>query len=442
MTGRILLQGGRVINPSTNHDGVADVLIEDGRVAAIGQNLSADSVDHVVRLTAEQWVIPGLVDIHVHFRDPGFPDKETTRSGAEAAIAGGVTTVCTMPNTRPVVDNVQTLQHVQRIAREQSRVHIHPVAAITKDLAGEELVNYGKLYENGAVGFTDDGHCVNNADRMRRCLELTRIFNAPVMVHAEDCHLAGKGCMHEGEYSTRMGLPGQPSVAESTIVARDIELARMTGGHVHFTHISSKESIALIRRAKAEGLPVTVDVTPHHLALNDEDVANAAYDPDFKMNPPLRSEADRQALIQALKEGVIDAIATDHAPHNLDEKQLPFDVAPCGVVGIETSLAVILTYFVHPGEISPMDLVRRMSYQPAQVMRLPFAGRLEQGLPADITVVEPNIEWFVTPEVFQSKSKNSPFKGMTLRGKAKMVFVDGQCVLGEHWLSQAAATAV
>jgi dihydroorotase len=433
---KTLLKGGRVIDPATGTDTVTDVLIVDGRISAIGTALDAADVEQVVHLKDSQWVTPGLVDIHVHFRDPGRPDKETTESGANAAIAGGFTAVCVMPNTDPVIDTLQTFQYVKQ-AGDRTPIKQFIAPAVTKGMKGEELTEMGMLAAEGAVAFTDDGLCVMNPDRMRRALQYAAMFNLPIMCHAEDEHLSGHGCMHEGYVSTKLGLPGIPSASESVIVARDIELARMTGGHVHFTHMSTKESVALIRSAKADGLKVTADTTPHHLTLTDESVELSNYDPDFKMNPPLRESTDRDALIQALIDGTLDAVVTDHAPHTLDEKQLTFDSAPNGVVGLETALGLMLTHFFHSGKLSRLALIDRMSYGPAKILNLPV-GMLKVGELADITIVDPDLEWIVDPSTFQSKSRNTPFKGMPLRGKAIMVFTNGNCVLGEDRLSTSA----
>lgn len=423
---KTLLKGGRVINPATGTDEVLDVLIRDDIIEAIEPNISASRADQIVELTPGHWVTPGLVDIHVHFRDPGRPDKETTATGASAAIAGGFTSVCIMPNTIPTLDDLPTLKYVNHAA-QQTKIHIHPVAAATKGLEGETLTEMGSLHQNGAVAFTDDGYCLMNANLMRLALEYATMFGVPVVCHAEDMNLSAGGCMNEGYYSTLLGLKGVPNVAESTIVSRDIELARLTGGHVHFAHVSTKESVDLIRRAKKEGVQVTGETTPHYLVLTDEAVQG--YNPNFKMNPPLPSEEDRQALIQAVIDGTIEAIATDHAPHTPDEKALEFDKAPNGVIGLETSLGVMLTHFVHTGLLKPIDLIHRMSTGPAQLLNLP-AGVLAPGSRADITVIDPNLKWVVDPATFKSKSRNTPFKGMKLKGKATMVFAEGECLLG------------
>ncbi|MDX2084446.1 MAG: dihydroorotase [Candidatus Melainabacteria bacterium] len=426
---RILLKGGRVLDPATGLDQVADLLINNSQIEAIGANLPETDVDRVVRLNPNLWVTPGLVDIHVHFREPGQVHKETLATGAKAAVAGGFTSVCLMPNTQPTIDDLPSLEYLNLLARQQRPVNLYPVAAITKNIAGETLTEFGILQAHGAVAFTDDGHGLANSVRMRRALELVRPLGVPIICHAEDPNLSCDGCMNEGLTATLLGLPGIPNEAESVMIARDIQLVRRTGGRVHFTHVSCKESVDLIRQAKAEGLPVTMDVTPHHLTLTDRAVADMGYDTNLKMNPPLRSEADRQALIAALQDGTIDAIATDHAPHTPDDKSVTFDVAPCGVIGLETALGVILTHFYQTGLLSPLEIIRRMSTEPARLMQLP-AGTLAVGAAADVTVIDPSADWLVMPELFESKSRNCPFNGHMLKGKATMVFASGQCLLG------------
>lgn len=422
---KTLLKGGRVIDPATQTDAVMDVLIEDERIKAVDLSIPISDADVVITLSDKVWVTPGLVDIHVHFRDPGQLHKETTASGAASALAGGFTSVCIMPNTSPVIDDLPTLHYVNNAAKETD-VNIYVVAAATKELKCNELTEMGSLKEHGVVGFTDDGLPIHNSKMMRLALEYAAMLDVPIFCHEEDLELSDGGCMNEGYYSTLLGLPGVPNTSESVMVARDLELARSTGGHVHLTHISTKECVALIRQAKAEGIKVTSDTTPHHLALTDAVIQD--YDADFKMNPPLRAEADQQALINGIMDGTIDAIATDHAPHSLDEKTQAFDQAPNGVVGLETALGVILTNFFHTGKLTPTQIIQLMSTGPAKVMKLP-AGQLAPGEAADITVIDPESEWVVDPSLFKSKSRNSPFKGMTLKGKAIRVFSAGKSVV-------------
>lgn len=428
-----LLKGGRVIDPSQNIDAVMDVLIENDTIVAIEKSISTDGVDEVHQLSPEFWVTPGLIDIHVHLRDPGRLDKESIQSGTESAIAGGFTAVACMPNTQPVLDNLTTLEYVNTTAQRTARIPVFPIAAATKNIAGEEMTEMAELKAHGAVAFSDDGHCVMDGRIMRLILEYCNMLDMPFVCHAEDTHLSGKGCMHEGYYSTLLGLPGIPSVAESVIVGRDIQLARLTGGRVHFAHISAKESLDLIREAKAEGLPITAETAPHYLAFTD--AAIEAYDPDFKMNPPLRAEDDQQALIEALKDGTIDCIATDHAPHTPDDKGQAFDECPNGVIGLETALAAVLTHLYHPGHLSPLQVIDRMSTGPARCMSLP-GGTLKPGSLADVTVIHPDLKWTVDPKAFKSKSRNTPFKGQTLQGKAVKVFSKGRELLMDTSLLQ------
>lgn len=426
MSKKLLLKGGRVINPDNKLNDVLDVLIVDGKIERLAPDIDTPEQAEVIQLTAEHWVTPGLIDIHVHFRDPGGSAKETTATGAAAAIAGGFTTVCIMPNTSPVIDSVPILEHV-RHAGEQTGINILPVPAVTKGLEGKELSPMGTLYENGAIGFTDDGMPITNALMMRRALEYSKMFGVPIICHAEDTNLCGCGVMHEGFYATKLGLRGIPNSAESTMVARDILLAKETGGHVHFAHLSAKESIDLIRNAKREGLKITAETTPHNLTLTDEALQD--YNPNFKMYAPLRSEADRQALIAGLQDGTIDAIATDHAPHTPEEKALTFDEAPRGVIGLETSLGVILTHFYKTALLTPEQIIRLMSTGPAAAYGLKNCGRLSVGECADVTVIDPNLTWTVDPMSFKSKSRNCPFNGHTLTGKAVMTIAKGNILM-------------
>jgi len=430
---RLLLQGGRILDPATQTDRVGDVLVVDGRIAAIAPTITAEPNDHVMTLTPEHWVTPGLVDIHVHFRDPGQPAKETTLTGAHAAMAGGFTSVCIMPNTRPTLDNTHTLEYVQQAA-QQTPVRIFPVCAVTEGLKGERITPMAQLAGLGSVAFTDDGLCVMNAQIMKQALDYSAQLDVPIMQHAEDHNLSGKPAMHAGHVACCLGLPGMSNAAESTIVARDIELARATGGHVHVCHISTQEAVELVHRAQAEGLKVTAEVTPHHLVLTED--ALWGYDTDYKMCPPLRAEADRQAVVAGLIDGTIGAIATDHAPHTATEKARPFTQAPMGVVGLETAVGVVLTHLYHTNMMDALTLVSRMTWEPVQIMHLdrqqPGIGRLAVGELADITVIDPNASWVVDPTAFLSKSRNSCFKSMTLTGKPLTTIIAGQVVWQAH----------
>jgi dihydroorotase len=423
---KTLLKGGRVLNPATQHDAVADVLLENGQVVAIEAHITPTEGMHVENLNPNLWVSPGLVDLHAHFRDPGRLDKETTATGSAAAVAGGYTTVCTLPGTNPVLDNTQTMLYTLDAIKQFSPINIHPIAAATKGLEGKELAPMGSLASLGAVGFTDDANCLMNAQIMRLALEYLRMFDKPFISHAEDTHLAKNGCMNEGYYSTLLGLPGVPNIAESAIVSRDIELCRMSGGHVHFAHITTRQSVGLIRQAKAEGLRITAEVTPHHLTLTDADCVG--YDTNLKMNPPLRSKEDQAVLIEALLDGTFDAVATDHSPHTPDEKTMTFDGCPAGVVGLETALGIMLTRFVHTGKLTPLQLIDRMATGPARCLGLP-AGVLAPGARADVVVIDPQHTWAVDPGQFKSKSRNTPFAGWALQGKAVQVYSAGNRLL-------------
>ncbi len=435
-----LLKGGRILDPSQNLDTVQDILIDGNVIAEIGKSIPIDDVDEVFQLSGEDWVTPGLIDIHVHLRDPGQLDKETIQTGTEAAIAGGFTAVACMPNTDPVIDSLSTLAYVNSTVAQTARIAVYVVAAATKNIAGNELTEMAEMKRNGAVAFTDDGHCVMSSRIMRLILEYCGMLNMPFVCHAEDMNLSANGCMNEGYYSTLLGLPGIPNLSESVIVSRDIQLARMTGGQIHFAHVSTAESVHLIRKAKEEGLNITAETAPHYLMFTDAAIAD--YDPDFKMNPPLRSEADQQALIEGLQDGTIDAIATDHAPHTPDEKLLAFDQAPNGVIGLETSLGVTLTTLYHTQKLSALDIIHRMSTGPAKAMNLP-GGTLKPGTPADITIIRPDLKWTVDPKQFKSKSRNTPFKGQTLQGKAIQVFSKGrELILSANTGVQKIATPV
>src|SRR6266704_2331936 len=397
----LLLKGGRVIDPSRGFDQVADVLMQDGKIAAVGTGLGAPDGAEVrdVRGTV---VAPGLVDVHVHLREPGNEDVETIASGARAAAAGGFTTVCAMPNTDPVTDNQAAVGFIVRQSVRAGLTRVYPIGAVS-----------------------DGGKPVVSSHLMRTALEYARTFEIPVADHCEEPTLAAGGVMHEGLVSTRLGLKGIPAAAEEIMVARDVVLAELTGGHVHLCHMSCRGSIALIREAKERGIRVTAEVTPHHLTLTD--YACEEYDTHAKMNPPLREAADVAALRGALKEGVIDCIASDHAPHAYDEKEAAFDDAPFGVVGLETAFAVAHTELVESGVFTLPELIARMSTEPAKIFRL-AGGSLAPGAVADVAVFDTAVTWSVDPTAFHSKSRNTPFAGRTLTGRAVLTLVGGKIV--------------
>ena len=420
----LLLRGGRVIDPSQKLDRVLDVLLADGKVAAIGEKLSAQSDAEVVDV-ANMIVCPGLIDLHVHLREPGGEHKETIATGARAAAAGGFTAVCAMPNTDPPIDDPAAVGFVRAEGMRVGAARVYPMGAVSIGQKGERLTEMGEMVDAGAVGFTDDGKPVWDGGLMPVALEHGQAFNVPVADHCEDKSLSRGGSMNEGVVSARMGLTGIPNAAEDVMIARDLLLAELTGGRLHIQHVSTFHGVELIRQAKARGVRVTAEATPHHLTLTDE--AADKYRTDAKVNPPLRSEADRQAVIQGMLDGTLDVIATDHAPHHYDEKEQAFDDAPFGLIGLETALGLMLTHFVHTGALSLSDLVERMSCAPARAFNLP-GGTLGEGASADVTVFDPALEWTVDPQALRSKSKNTPFAGWQLKGRAVRTVVGGRSV--------------
>lgn len=420
----ILIAGGRVVDPSRGVDQVLDVLMKDGVIARVGERIAAPKGADV--FYAEGLVVaPGFVDLHVHFREPGFEHKETIATGTASAAAGGYTTVCCMANTDPVIDDAPAVAFLVRRIRETAKIRVLPIGAVTKNLEGKELSEIGLMKAEGIVAISDDGKPVSNGQLMRRAMEYASMFSLPVVVHAEDPHLAQGGAMNEGLVSTRLGLPGMPNAAESAMVARDLQIAALTGTPLHFAHVSTKESLALIRQARASGVKVTCEATPHHLTLTDDAVSRSRYDTNYKMNPPLRTEEDRQALVDALNDGTIDAIATDHAPHHADEKALEFADAPFGVTGLETALAVLVDALVLPKILPLARLVELLSTGPARVFGLPY-GTLAEGAPGDVTVFSTSRITAVAADAFFSRSKNSPWLGRTLRGRVERTFVGGR----------------
>ena len=425
MSDLLFIEGGRVIDPAGGIDGIRTVVVRDGLVAEVGERIERPREARVIDARG-RWITPGLIDLHVHLREPGQEYKETVATGAAAAVAGGFTAVCAMPNTRPVNDNVSVTQLVRERASAAGLARVYPVGCISKGSAGEELAEYGDLQQAGCVALSDDGKPVSSSALMRRALEYARAFGLPLTVHEEDLGLVGKGVMHEGDVSTRLGLYGIPAAAEDVMVLRDIALVELTGGRLHLAHVSTRGAVRALRDAKARGLPVTAEVTPHHLALSDEDLAASGYSTDFKMNPPLRSRADVDACRQALADGTLDAIATDHAPHALQEKELEFDAAANGVIGLETALAVCLG-LVRQGVLSEKRMVEAFTAGPARAFGLP-GGRLARGAAADVTILDPAAEWVVQPERLRSKSKNTPWKGRRLTGRCTHTIVGGRIV--------------
>ena len=419
---RILIRGGRVLDPSTGRDEVADVLIEDGKIVAVGAGLAAPGAEVIA--ASGCWVAPGFFDLHTHLREPGEEYKEDIASGGRSAVAGGFTSVCCMANTHPANDDPAVTDYILDRARQDSHARVFPIAAATKGLEGKVMTEMAALQKAGAVAFSDDGRSIMDGGVMRRVLEYARMIDAPVSVHAEDCHLVGQGVVNEGPVSTRLGLPGNPAVAEAVMVARDLLLAQITGAHLHVGHVSTAGAVELIRAARERGVHVTAEVTPHHLSLTDE--ATLGYDTNAKMAPPLRSAADVKACRQGLVEGVIDAIATDHAPHAPHEKDVEFTAAPPGVLGFETAFPVVLD-LMRAGEITPLELMRRLSTTPARILKKRF-GTLAPGAEADVVVLDPEREWLYDPIKGWSKSHNSPWAGQRLVGRAIATIVAGRLV--------------
>jgi len=420
----LLLKGGRVIDPSRNHDGQADVLIVDGKIESVGRGLNSPDGGDLIDV-AGKVVAPGLVDIHVHLREPGREDVETVESGAKAAAAGGFTSVCAMPNTDPVTDNQAAVGFIVKQGEAAGAARVYPIAAISIGQRGEQLAEFGELVHAGAVGVSDDGHPVVSSHLMRTALEYSVTFGIPVADHCEDPSLFSGGAMHEGLVSTKLGLKGIPAAAEEIMVARNVLLAQLTGGHMHLLHMSTRGSVELIRRAKDAGIEVTAEATPHHFTLTDQACEN--YDTNAKMNPPLREPADVEAVRLGIKDGTLDAIATDHAPHHYEAKERDFDDAPFGIVGLETALGLGLAELVEGGVLSLIDLIARMSTVPAKVYQLP-AGTLAVGAAADVVVFDVGARWKVDPSRFHSKSHNTPFAGRELVGRVERTIVGGRCV--------------
>jgi dihydroorotase len=420
----LLIRGGRVVDPSQKLDARLDVLLAGNTVAQLGEALEAPDDAEIVEASGLV-VSPGLIDVHVHLREPGGEHKETIASGAASAAAGGITAVVAMPNTDPPIDDPAAVGFVFAEGLRSGGARVWPTGAITLGQKGERLTEVGELIDAGAVAITDDGRPVANAGLMRRALEYALTFDLPVAVHEEEPTLSAGGVMNEGLISTRLGLTGIPNAAEDVMIARDLMLAELTGGRLHIQHVSTRGGVELIRAAKARGVRVTAEATPHHFTLTDEAVDT--YRTDAKMNPPLRSAADRDAVREAVRDGTLCVIATDHAPHHYDEKEQAFDDAPFGVVGLETSLGLSLTELVHSGLIDLPTLIERMSCAPARSMSLP-GGTLALGAAADVTIFDPDLEWTVDPARFVSLSRNTPFTGWKLRGRATHTIVGGRVV--------------
>jgi dihydroorotase len=417
----VLIKGGRVVDPAGGIDAVQDVWIADGRIHKVGRGLKAPAGIETVD-AAGKVVCPGFIDMHVHLREPGFEYKETIASGTRAAAAGGFTAVACMANTFPVNDNRAVTDYILARAKVEGVVRVYPIGAVTRNLEGTQLAELAELAEAGCVAFSDDGKCVMNAELYRRAMEYALPFGVPVISHAEDCELAHRGVMHEGFVSTELGLAGQPAAAEDVMVARDIILAELTGAHLHVAHISTAGAVRLVRDAKVRGVRVTAEVTPHHLLLTDEVVRS--YDSNCKMAPPLRSKRDVEACLEALVDGTIDCVATDHAPHALSEKEGEFAEAANGIVGLETAVPLLLDRLVRPGVLDLPTLVTRLSTGPARLLNLP-GGSLAPGAAADITILDLERTWTVDPAAFRSRGRSTPFAGFTGAGAPWMTLVGG-----------------
>jgi dihydroorotase len=420
---KIVLRGGRLVDPSVGHDALADVLIESGKIAGVGRIDGREGAE-VIDVTGKV-VAPGLIDVHVHLREPGQEHVETIATGAKAAAAGGFTAVCAMPNTDPVTDNQAAVGFIVKQAQAAEAARVYPIGAISLGQKGQQLAEFGEMVGAGAVAVSDDGKPVTSSHLMRTALEYAQTFGIPVADHCEDHTLAVGGAMHEGAVSTRLGLRGIPAAAEEIMVARDIILSELTGGHVHLCHMSTRGSVALIRWAKQRGIKVTAEATPHHFTLNH--TACDGYNTNAKMNPPLREPEDVEAVREGLRDGTLDVIASDHAPHHYDAKERDFDDAPFGIVGLETAFALGVTELVRRGTLTLPELIARMSTEPARVFKLP-GGTLKVGSPADVVVLDPAAHWIVEPSRFKSKSRNSPFVGRQLIGRVDRTIVGGVTV--------------
>lgn len=424
----LLLRNAHLVDPLTGIDQVSDMLIRDGHIVEVGPSLP-DPPKGIVKDLSGKYLVPGLVDCHVHFRDPGYEYKETVETGMRAAAKGGFTGVVPMANTNPVIDDGSKIAAlIEKAAYDPGRTKVYPLGACTKNIEGKELAEMGDMVAKGALAFSDDGRGIQDGSMMRKVMDYAKMFGKPVLSHCQMEDLSAGGVVNEGIASTRLGLSGWPAVAEEVQIDRDILLAQLTGCHIHIQHITTAAGAEMIRRAKEEGIPVSAEVTPHHLFLNEECIDGAVYDTNFKMNPPLRTKEDNEALIQALLDGTIDMISTDHAPHAPHEKALEFDLAPFGITGLETALGLVLTNLVNTGRMTWQQLVERMAIAPRELLGLEQV-RFEPGSVADLTVIDPNVEWTVKEDEFESKSRNSAFIGVQLKGRATDVYTEGYASL-------------
>jgi dihydroorotase len=420
-----IIRNGRLIDPANNRDEIADLVIVDGRIAEKSEIRNPKS--EIDEIDAGNLIVcPGLIDMHVHLREPGFAHKETIESGARAAAAGGFTTIVCMPNTSPVPDNPSTIAWIKDRAAEAACVNVLPTGAISRNLAGEELAPIGSLAQAGVVAITDDGHCIQNHEVMRRAVEYARMVGLPLLDHCQDYNLAGNGVVNEGYWSTLLGLPGWPAASEEAIVMRNILLAELCDHHIHCQHLSTAGSVRLLREARARGVKISGEVCPHHVALTDEAIQN--FDTNYKVNPPLRARTDVDALLEGIADGTLSILCSDHAPHANFEKEVEFDAAPFGIIGLETELGLFLDLLVHKhGKIDILRLIEMYTVEPARLLRI-NAGTLSIGATADVTVIDPNLEWTVRVDKFESASRNSPFDGWKLKGRAVRTIVEGKTV--------------
>ncbi|MGI6491562.1 MAG: dihydroorotase [Pelotomaculum sp.] len=426
---KLLIKGGTVIDPVEGSVADKDILLQDGLIVETGKGLSSAGAE--VLDAAGKLVVPGLVDMHVHLREPGYEAKETISTGTRAAIRGGFTSVACMPNTKPVADHAALISHIKTTAAALGLARVYPIGAITSGSKGEELAEMGDMKQAGAVAFSDDGQPVMQAGLMRRAMQYAKMLGMTIISHCEDKGLSANGVMHEGYVSTMLGLKGIPASAEEVMVARELLLAEETGCRLHIAHVSTAGAVRLVREAKARGVPVTAEVTPHHFTLTDEAVIG--YNTATKVNPPLRPAADVAAIKEGLADGTIDIIATDHAPHTIEEKDVEYDRAPFGMVGLETALGLVWTELVGDGVLTPLQAVTKMTINPARVLRL-TAGTLSTGVPGDITIIDPDAEEKVDPSKFESKGRNTPFTGRLLRGLPWAAIVSGRVVMLERRL--------
>ncbi|MFH0926243.1 MAG: dihydroorotase [bacterium] len=427
---RLLIKGGRVVDPISKTEKNLDILIEHGKITELGEDLSSTLINkQLTEIDVKGKVVaPGLIDMHTHLREPGREDEETIETGTKAAAAGGFTSICSMPNTDPTNDNSSITEFILSQAREVGKINVFPIGSLTLKSKGENLAEFGYQKKAGIVAVSDDGRPVMDAELMRRAMEYAKMFNLPVITHSEDLNLSSAGQMNEGYYSTILGFKGVPNAAEEVMIARDIILCELTGVHLHVAHVSTAGSVRLIADAKKRGVPITSEVTPHHLSLSDESIQT--FDTNYKVNPPLRTPKDIEALKEGLKEGIIDVIATDHAPHSLAEKELEFNYASCGMIGLETALPLALRLY-HSKIMELSDLIAKFTINPARILDLKNKGCLKTQMDADLTIIDLDKKFIVDVNKFKSKSKNSPFNGWELKGKAVCTIVKGRIVYSE-----------